>query len=217
MPVSSVPPSGQPRTASPRAAARRVQIRAAAADCFRRHGFHGTSIAQISKAAGMSPGHIYHYFANKEAIIEDIVAQDLQRVLTLIAAMSSAEDVRDAMIERVAEGVANHLDAAAAALRLEIAAEAARNPRIAAIVRDADRRTRAGLAEAVRHVRRSLGHADSDADIDAQVETIAAMFEGLQIRSVRNPAADRAWVTRIYQQLLGELFRLPADGAGKTA
>lgn len=216
MPISPVPPSGQPRTASPRAAARRAQICAAAADCFRRHGFHGTSIAQISKAAGMSPGHIYHYFANKEAIIEDIVAQDLHRVLTLIAEMSSAEDVRDAMIERAAEGVANHLDADAAALRLEIAAEAARNPRIAAIVRDADRRTRAGLAEAVRHVRRSLGHADSDADIDAQVETIAAMFEGLQIRSVRNPAAEPARVTRIYQRVLSEVFLQPADGGSHS-
>jgi len=49
--------------------ARRAQIRAAAGECFRQHGFHGTSIAQISKRAGMSTGHIYHYFENKEAII----------------------------------------------------------------------------------------------------------------------------------------------------
>ena len=46
---------------SPRADARRAQIRAAAAECFRLHGFHGSSIAQISKRAGMSTGHIYHY------------------------------------------------------------------------------------------------------------------------------------------------------------
>ncbi|MFH2083594.1 MAG: TetR family transcriptional regulator, partial [Pseudomonadota bacterium] len=40
-----------------RADVRRSQIRTAAADCFRQHGFHGTSIAQISKTAGMSTGH----------------------------------------------------------------------------------------------------------------------------------------------------------------
>lgn len=215
MPASTVPRSEHPRAGSPRAEARRDQIRTAAAHCFRRHGFHGTSIAQICKAAGMSPGHIYHYFANKEAIIADIVAQDLQRVLTLIAEMSSAGDVRDAMIERVAEGVANHLDSDAAALRLEIAAEAARNPRIAAIVREADRRSRASLVEAIRHVRQAAGFHDCDAAIEAQADVIAAMFEGLQIRSVRNPAADPGRVTQCFRHLLDALFMLPSKGTGR--
>ena len=94
----------QPSDAS-RAEARRAQIRAAAAACFRQHGFHGTSIAQISKAAGMSTGHIYHYFENKEAIIADIVAQDLERLLTLTAELRAASDVKAAMIERAVEGV----------------------------------------------------------------------------------------------------------------
>lgn len=49
---------------------RRAQILAAATDCFRELGFHGASIAKISQASGMSPGHIYHYFENKEAIID---------------------------------------------------------------------------------------------------------------------------------------------------
>jgi AcrR family transcriptional regulator len=194
-----------------RAEVRRGQIRAAAADCFRRHGFHGTSIAQISKAAGMSPGHIYHYFENKEAIIAEIVAQDLEQVLTLIAELGTAQDVRDAMITRAAEGVADHLDVSAAALRLEIVAEAARNPRIAEIVRDADRRTRESLAQTLRRARAAAGHRDSAAVLEAQVEVIAAMFEGLQIRSVRNPGIDHDRVTRIYQQLLGALFTQPVD------
>mgnify|MGYP001069359719 CR=1 FL=1 len=177
-PVS--PPDG---AVSSRAEAGRDQMRAAAAACFRRHGFHGTSIAQISKSAGMSPGHIYHYFANKEAIIEDIVAQDLQRVLTLIAEMSSAEDVLDAMITRVAEGVANHLDADAAVLRLEIAAEAARNPRIAAIVRDADRRSRESLARALRPVRRASGGDRCD---------VRGLADPQRAQSRSRPGSDRA-------------------------
>ena len=110
-----------------RADARRAQIRTAAAECFRQHGFHGTSIAQISKAAGMSTGHIYHYFENKEAIIADIVAQDLQRLLTLTAELRAASDVKAAMIERAVEGVQENLDPGVAGLQLEIVAEAARN------------------------------------------------------------------------------------------
>lgn len=196
-----------------RAEVRRGQIRAAAADCFRRHGFHGTSIAQISKAAGMSPGHIYHYFANKEAIIAEIVAQDLDQVLTLIAELRSAQNVQAAMIERAAEAVAEHLDSDTAALRLEISAEAARNPHIAAIVRDADARIRAGLADTLRSLRLASGHRDSEASLAARVEVIVALFEGLQIRSVRNPGLDRDQVTRMYQQVLWDLLAQPGDAA----
>ena len=43
---------------SERAVLRRNQVLDAAAICFRNHGFHGASMAQISKTAGMSPGHI---------------------------------------------------------------------------------------------------------------------------------------------------------------
>jgi AcrR family transcriptional regulator len=136
----------QPSDAS-RAEARRTQVRTAAAECFRQHGFHGTSIAQISKTAGMSTGHIYHYFENKEAIIADIVAQDLEHLLKLTAELRAASDVKAAMIERAIEGVEANLDPGTAGLQLEIVAEAARNPHIAGIVQAADRQCRASLAK----------------------------------------------------------------------
>src|SRR4030042_1245419 len=139
-----------PSPEATRAEARRTQIRTAAEDCFRQHGFHGTITAQIAKAPGMSTGHIYHYFENKEAIIADIVAQDLDRLLTLTAELRAASDVKSAMLERAVEGVEDNLDPGAAALQLEIVAEAARNPRVADIVRAADRQCRATLAATLR-------------------------------------------------------------------
>jgi AcrR family transcriptional regulator len=190
---------------APRAETRRAQIRAAAADCFRRHGFHGTSIAQISKAAGMSTGHIYHYFENKEAIIADIVAQDLQRLLTLTAELRSARDVKAAMIERAVVGVEENLDLGSAGLQLEIVAEAARNPHIAEIVRDADVRCREGLAETLRTLRRGAGHQDDDATLAGMVEALAAMFEGLRIRAIRNPGLDREAVVRMFRRMVHDL------------
>ena len=54
------------------AQARREQVLCAAADCFRRKGYHGAGMAEISRTAGMSAGHIYNYFESKEAIIESI-------------------------------------------------------------------------------------------------------------------------------------------------
>lgn len=193
-------------TETSRADARRAQIRAAAADCFRLHGFHGTSIAQISKSAGMSTGHIYHYFANKEAIIADIVAQDLARLLTLTAELRGSKDVKAAMIERAVEGVQDNLDRGTAALQLEIVAEAARNPNIAAIVEAADRQCLASLAETVRTQRRAAGHQDSEATIAGMVETLAAMFEGLQIRAIRNPDINREAVATAFRRMVAALL-----------
>lgn len=189
-----------------RAETRRAQIRAAAADCFRQHGFHGTSIAQISKAAGMSTGHIYHYFENKEAIIADIVAQDLERSLTLTTELRSASDVKDAMVERAIEGVEHNLDPSRAGLQLEIVAEAARNPHIAEIVRAADRACREGLADTIRTQRQAAGHQDSEATIAGMVEAISAMFEGLKIRAIRNPNIDRDVVVRMFRHMVSDLL-----------
>ena len=193
-------------TEAPRAEARRTQIRAAAEECFRLHGFHGTSIAQISKAAGMSTGHIYHYFENKEAIIADIVAQDLERLLTLTAELRAASDVKAAMIERAVEGVQANLDPDTAGLQLEIVAEAARNPHIAGIVQAADRQCIGSLNETIRTLRQAAGHRDSQAALAGMAEAIAAMFEGLRIRAIRNPNIDRDEVVKMFRRMVNDLL-----------
>lgn len=189
-----------------RADARRAQVRAAAVECFREYGFHGTSIAQISKRAGMSTGHIYHYFENKEAIIAEIVAEDVQRLIQLTTELRHADDVKAAMVERAVEGVESNLDQGAAALHLEIVAEAARNEHIAAIVRAADRQCRASLAATLRTQRESAGHHNDEARIAGMVEAIAAMFEGLQIRAIRNPDIDKDAVVQVFRRMIGDLL-----------
>ncbi|MGP3966233.1 TetR/AcrR family transcriptional regulator [Streptomyces sp. 6N223] len=45
-----------------------AQIIDAAADVFARHGYEGTTTVKISAAAGISPGSLYQFFPNKEAI-----------------------------------------------------------------------------------------------------------------------------------------------------
>jgi AcrR family transcriptional regulator len=189
-----------------RAEARREQILCAASGCFRDHGFHGASIAQISKAAGMSAGHIYHYFDNKEAIIAAIVERDLESLLTLTAELRGAHDMKEAMIEGVAEGVRKNLAPLEAGLKLEIVAEAARNPHVADIVRSADHICRNSLADTLRGIRKADGHDDDEATIAGMVEVLAAMFEGLMIRSIRNPQLDRAVVTRCFRNTVRDLL-----------
>lgn len=196
-------------TDASRAVARRQQILAAAAQCFREHGFHGASIAQISKIAGMSAGHIYHYFENKEAIIGAIVAQDLETLLTLTAELRAACNVRNALIERAAEGVLDQLDPASAALKVEIVAEAARNPHVARIVREADATCRRELMVTIRAIRSAAGHDDTPAATADMVEVLASLFEGLLLRTIRNPDLDRGRVAQRIQLAINDLLDQP--------
>lgn len=200
----STPPAATEHT---RAEARRQQILCAAAHCFREHGFHGASIAQISKTAGMSAGHIYHYFDNKESIIAAIVAQDLENLLMLTARLRAAEDIHQAMIDHVVEGVSQQLDPFTATLKLEIVAEAARNPRIAEIVGNADLVCRNSLTQTLRAGRLAAGHDDDPATLDGLVETVATLFDGMIIRAIRNPDLNRDLLIRNVQSILSHLIR----------
>ena len=166
--------------------ARRLQILAAAARCFCEHGFHGASISQISKVAGMSPGHIYHYFENKDAIIGAIVAQDLEQRLALTEILRKVANTRCELRAHVAQAITKQLDPNAAALKVEIVAEAGRNPKVARIVREADAVGRKGLAAAIRDVRSRSGYIDDEPIIEGIVELFSALFGGVLLRSITN-------------------------------
>ena len=197
-------------TEHPRAEARRQQILTAAAQCFREHGFHGASISQISRVAGMSAGHIYHYFENKEAIIAAIVEQDLEGLLQMTAELRAACDVRQAMIARAAKGVIDQLDPQTAGLKLEIVAEAARNPRVAEIVRNADAASRKSLGETIRIVRQRAGHEDDEEAIAGMIEVVATLFEGLLLRTLRHPQLDHAQLTLQVQAAIENVLAQPS-------
>jgi AcrR family transcriptional regulator len=53
----------------------RVQILEAALDLFSRQGYRGTSIRDISKAAGVSTGSVYHHFHDKEELFDTLLSQ----------------------------------------------------------------------------------------------------------------------------------------------
>lgn len=59
----------KPRRGRPPAPDRREAILKGALKCFVEKGFHGTTIPEIAKRAGVAAGTIYHYFDNKEALV----------------------------------------------------------------------------------------------------------------------------------------------------
>src|SRR5687768_18394896 len=48
---------------------RRTEILKSAAAAFRRRGYHGASVDEISSALQMTKGNLYYYFKNKEEIL----------------------------------------------------------------------------------------------------------------------------------------------------
>ncbi|MBN3785942.1 TetR/AcrR family transcriptional regulator [Burkholderia sp. Ac-20353] len=113
--------------------AKRRQILDAAIECFTRTGFHGTSTAAICAAAGMSPGNLFHYFPTKASMIEAIAREDQRAMAELFAKWSDTEDAVTAIEEIALELMTLASDPVYARIGIEIAAEATRNPDVAAL------------------------------------------------------------------------------------
>ncbi len=55
----------------------------AALELFAINGFHTTSIADISKAAGISKGLLYNYFDSKEVLIKELIFHGFEKLFFL--------------------------------------------------------------------------------------------------------------------------------------
>lgn len=189
-----------------RANTRRKQVLDAAESCFSRRGFHGASMAEISKAAGMSAGHIYNYFDSKDAIIAAFVGQNLERVAAILSDLVQQENPLQTMFDNAELHVRENLDPALWALQLEIFSEASRNPTVAAALRDADTHLRGELRDILRRARQQRQLAVDDSTIDGRVDTIIGMYQGMSLRALHNPELDVAGVVAAFRLALAPLL-----------
>ncbi|MDR7036596.1 AcrR family transcriptional regulator [Methylobacterium sp. BE186] len=114
-------------------AARREHILDAAEACFVRNGFHRSTMQDLAREAGMSPGNIYRYFESKEAVVLGLADRERARGGALVERLEREGDRRGALlgiIERYFLAITRET----AVLRVEIWSEANRNPDIAAMV-----------------------------------------------------------------------------------
>lgn len=176
--------------------ARRRQILDAAEECFRGKGFHGASIADISAEAGVSAGHIYYYFRNKEEIVAAIAEAELDALLEIHEAVRLEHDVVDAIVGRSGEIALHYADPENSRLRLEILAESARNPCISARVHALDRRARESAYRSLRLVNPALSGEELEERIAVQYELISAILFGIAARAARGIDADRSLLQR---------------------
>lgn len=125
---------------------RRSRILDAAERCFARAGFHRTTMQDICKDAGVSPGALYIWFASKEALIAGIAARNRDEVLASFASLADADDFVAGMREVLATCILNQ-PPEKAVLCLEIGAEATRNPIVAETLMRFDQTVQAALMD----------------------------------------------------------------------
>jgi AcrR family transcriptional regulator len=189
--------------------ARRQQVLDAAAACFRKHGFHGASMSQICKAAGMSAGHVYNFFQSKDDIIAAFVQINVEKIVSNMRHIAQQPDTLSALLSDLEERVAEHVDPELWSLSLEIYAEASRNPVIAKLLREGDLLGITELRANIRVARERLGMPLSEAELDSRTELIVAMFQGIQLRALHNPGLDHQHLSKSLRTALQSLLLAP--------
>ncbi|MBB1454325.1 TetR/AcrR family transcriptional regulator [Pseudoalteromonas sp. SG43-5] len=169
------------------ALARREQILTAAAECFRRKGYHGAGMAEISKTAGMSAGHIYNYFESKEAIIESIIEKDMEEMFSIFQKFEDHPgDVLAALLDGLNIGVQRHMDTGACVVDLDMMAEAGRNVKVASLLRDMDTQARGRMRQLLTSERSALKDID-ELELESRINVIFSMMAGLLLRKLLYP------------------------------
>src|SRR5437764_10333023 len=126
-----------PRVSDEYMARRREEILEAAKACFAREGFHATSMRDVYRECGLSPGAVYNHFASKDEIVRSLGeerlrgAQAQREALALIddpveALRLLAAGTREQLIRE--EDLLLDLQWAGEALRDESTAEGSRRP-----------------------------------------------------------------------------------------
>lgn len=193
-----------PEPAGSRACAQRERILNAARRCFIEHGFHAASMATIAEAAQMSAGLMYRYFENKQAIVLAIVEQQLEENRVLLEQLHSSQQFTAGLIAAI-EQWRSGARPINPALYFEIAAQATRNPRIAAAMQHSEEVTRAGLQAWIESPRSAGGYGLSPDAAATRALLLRSLVLGLVLYAARKPDVDLEALKTAIDDLLQHL------------
>jgi len=192
--------------------ARREHILDAAEQCFARAGFHRTTMHDICKEAAVSPGALYVYFDNKEALIAGIAERDRADFAERLAALAAAPDFLEAL-EELGEHYFVHEPAYKRLMCIEIGLESTRNPRVGAIFRDVDSFVVSGFEKLFQRLK-DEGRIAPDLEIPVLARVFSVIGDGLFWRRAVDPAFDgHVMVPAVLQVIAGLLKPVPETTA----
>ncbi|MCG7285853.1 TetR/AcrR family transcriptional regulator [Cellulomonas sp. ACRRI] len=182
------------RTTLSTADLRRPVVAAAAVQEFARGGYHGTTIADVARAAAISPAYVVKLFPTKERLFVTALEACFDRVVEAIAAGADrAEDTSpDGILSAMGEAYA-HLIADRTLLMLQVHAQSVADlPEIGEALR-------AGLREVVDFAKdRSRGSGEAvqrfiaygqlcHLIVTAQVDQVPEAWARLLVEGIRHP------------------------------
>lgn len=185
---------------------KRQEILAAAKRCFLRSGLSGASTAQICAEAGISPGHLYHYFESKDAIVAAMADARLEG-----ASERFKQDAYEAgsVIPALLSEIEEPGNAAQAALFFEMLAESRRNPEMAKILHGRSRSMRNLIAEVIRHGQ-AQGEIHSELDPETAAMAVFGLMDATKAVSLHDPKQDLKKVVALFKLMIEHLFSAPA-------
>mgnify|MGYP000203417564 CR=1 FL=1 len=198
--------TGVPSVAESHKQQQRERILKAATRCFVREGFHSASMATIAATAGMSPGLIYRYFENKNAIILAIIESQLAIIQQRVREMRSTDDLATTLVDYFESQDAEDVESISAPLFMEMSAEAARDPEIGAAIHRIDLAVRAELADWLARSPDKGGHGLAPEIARQRALAFVILIDGLKARKTREPDLDRACLKRAVDALVAAVL-----------
>ncbi|MDR2960174.1 MAG: TetR/AcrR family transcriptional regulator [Stenotrophomonas sp.] len=126
-----------------------AEILQAALQCFLTKGFHQTSMRDIAQAAGVSLGNLYNHFPGKQAIILAVAVAESEELAPLLARLAAADGERTQVVAFLEAFHALCRQPEWATLAVEVLAECARTPEVAAAFNANRRQVQQALADAL--------------------------------------------------------------------
>jgi AcrR family transcriptional regulator len=188
-----------------RAEAQRNRILCAALKCFIEHGFHAASMANIADTAQMSAGLMYRYFENKSAIVQAIVARQLQEGRAQIEQLRTSADLAASILQTYRLWLARDPSVMNPALYLEMSAEATRDPQIAAVLRESDAAILQDLQAWMARARDDGGLGLAPDVAARRAHLLMQVWSGLAVSAARHPEQDPAVMQAVIENFVGRL------------
>ncbi|MEW6124260.1 MAG: TetR/AcrR family transcriptional regulator [Pseudomonadota bacterium] len=190
-------------------AEQRRRIIAAAAVCFSRDGFHGTSMQQICAEAGMSPGALYRYFPSKESLIGAIVEGERADRARILDALDGAPSLVDGLRDCLDIMLAPEPLLPCKALGPEVMAEAIRNEKLRDALEPVEEETRGRLAASL-EAARARGEIDPEIDLETLTMLFSMIGDGLILHNLLHPEWHLAGRADALSDLIRRMIAPPA-------
>jgi len=151
--------------------------------CFLRHGLQGASISIICKEAGISPGHLYHYFPSKDAIIEQMADDYLSQLHAHFSLHQQGEQTATVLLSEI-WSMQEWSDLTNCRILFELLAEAGRNEKICALLKEHSNSVRKLLMETIK-AGQMRGEVDPNLDPNHASAVLLAVLDSAAMLPLR--------------------------------